>query len=124
MDNDVSNTCVDHWSKRMIALIADNLEAIRTLCRKHGVRNLDLFGSAATGSFNPASSDLDFVVDLGEYTPGTADRYLDLITDLEELLGTPVEMVTAPSITNPYFRQTVNEQRMKVYETRDRPEAA
>ncbi len=111
-------------SNGMIALISDNLEAIRDLCREYGVRRLDLFGSAATGAFNPETSDIDFVVDLGEYTPGTADRFLDLIADLEDLLGYPVEMVTAPSIPNPYYRQAVDEQRMKVYETRDRPEAA
>lgn len=108
----------------MIALISDNLEAIRDLCRQYGIRRLDVFGSAATGAFNPETSDLDFIVDLGEYTPGTADRFFDLMADLEDLLGYPVQIVTEPSITNPYFRQAVDVQRNRIYETRDRPEAA
>ena len=99
----------------MISLISENIAAIQALCRHYGIRKLDLFGSAATGSFDPETSDIDFVVDLGEYTPGTADRYLDLITDLENLLGYPVQMVTEPSIKNPYFRQSIDEQRVGVY---------
>lgn len=108
------------WS----ALITANLEAIRDLCRKHGIRKLDLFGSAATGTFDPSRSDLDFIVDLGEYTPGTADRLFSLIEDLETLLGYRVQMITVRSITNPYFQQSVDEQRVNLYEPTDRQAAA
>lgn len=38
------------------------LEAITNLCREYGVTRLDLFGSAARGTFDPAASDLDFVL--------------------------------------------------------------
>jgi predicted nucleotidyltransferase len=38
----------------MIAVVTDNLEAIRALCRKYEVRSLDLFGSAVTGAFDSA----------------------------------------------------------------------
>lgn len=108
----------------MIELIRDNQQAIRDLCRQYGIRKLDVFGSAATGAFDPARSDIDFLVDLGEYTPGTAVRYLDLIADLEDLLGYPVQMVTQPSITNPYFRQAVDAQRVRIYEAPDSEAAA
>ncbi len=108
----------------MIAVISDNLEAIRDLCRKHGIRKLDLFGSAATGAFNPETSDLDFIVDLGEYTPGTADRLFDLIEDLEALLGFRIQMVTTRSITNPCFQQSIDEQRERLYEQTDRQAVA
>lgn len=97
----------------VIALITDNLEAIRQLCRTYGIRRLDVFGSGATGGFDPETSDVDFIVDLGDYTPGTADRYLDLANALEALLGRPVDLVTEPSIRNPYFRQGVDAQRTK-----------
>jgi predicted nucleotidyltransferase len=108
----------------MIDLIRDNHQQIVELCRRYSIRRLDLFGSAATGAFDPASSDIDFLVDLGEYTPGTAVRYLDLIADLEDLLGFSVQMVTQPSITNPYFRQAVDTQRVTLYEAPDSEAAA
>lgn len=41
----------------MITLIEDNKDAIVKLCKQYGVRRLALFGSAATGAFDPATSD-------------------------------------------------------------------
>jgi predicted nucleotidyltransferase len=108
----------------MIELIRDNQQAIADLCRQYGIRKLEVFGSAATGVFDPATSDIDFLVDLGEYAPGTAVRYLDLIADLEDLLGYPVQMVTQRSITNPYFRQAIDAQRVTIYEAPDSEAAA
>jgi len=37
------------------------------LCRRYGVRKLELFGSATDGAFDPRTSDLDFLVD---FDPG------------------------------------------------------
>jgi predicted nucleotidyltransferase len=108
----------------MIDLITDNLEAIRDLCRRYEIQKLDLFGSAATGDFNPETSDLAFIVDPGKYTDGTDFRYLDFISDLEELLGFRVQMISARSITNPYFRLSVDEQRMSLHEQTNRQAAA
>ena len=100
----------------MISLITDKKDAITSLCRTYGIRRLDVFGSAATGAFQPDTSDIDFVVDLGEYDHTVAERYLDLIAALEDVLGHPVQMITEPSIRNPYFRAAVDEQRVTVYE--------
>lgn len=58
----------------MIDLVANKRDEIAALCRKYNIKRLDLFGSAATGAFDPATSDLDFVVDLGEYESGVARR--------------------------------------------------
>jgi predicted nucleotidyltransferase len=100
----------------MIDLITDNLEGIRSLCRAHGVVRLDVYGSAATGGFDQDTSDVNFVVDLGEYAPGTAFRYLDLIADLEDLLGRDVHMVTEGSIDDPLLSDIIANQRETVYE--------
>jgi predicted nucleotidyltransferase len=100
----------------MIALIADNRDAIAALCKEFGMRKLDLFGSAATGKFDPETSDVDFVVDPGGYERGAARRYLDFISAMEDLLGRRVDMITEDSISNPYFREAVDEQRVTIYE--------
>jgi len=52
----------------MIALVADNLPAIRALCQEYEVVRLDLIGSAATGEFDPDRSDIDFLI---EWAPET-----------------------------------------------------
>jgi predicted nucleotidyltransferase len=108
----------------MISLIADNLQSISVLCQQFGVRKLELFGSAASGCFDPATSDVDFIVDLGGYAPGTAARYLDLIEALQQLLGRSVHLITGDSIRNPYFREAVDEQRITLYEARDQQAVA
>lgn len=108
----------------MIALISDNLEAIRDLCRQYGIRRLDLFGSAATASFDPARSDLDFIVDLAGYEPGVSRRFGDFARALEEVLGFKVELLTDEEIENPYFRESVRLQRETVYAYGGREAAA
>lgn len=108
----------------MIALIEDNRETIAALCRKYGIRKLDVFGSAATGAFDPDSSDIDFIVDLGEYERGVSRRYFRFIDALEELFGQQVDLITEVQIRNPYFRHSVEGQRTNVYDARDREAVA
>lgn len=108
----------------MIELLQDNQTAIADLCRQYRIRKLEVFGSAATGAFDPATSDVDFVVDLGEYERGVAKRFLHFAYALEALLGRRVDLVTEASITNPYFRHSVSQSREPVYEGGDREAAA
>ena len=100
----------------MIALIENKRDEIAALCRKYRIKRLDVFGSAATGEFDPKTSDIDFLVDLGGYEPGVSDRYLDFANALEKLLGYDVDLVTENSIRNPYFRRSVDRSRESVYE--------
>ena len=51
----------------MHALIAGKLDEIIRLCRDHGVRRLEILGSAARGTdFDVAKSDVDFLVEFEE----------------------------------------------------------
>ena len=109
----------------MNPLVAQHLDAIRALCREYGVRRLDLFGSAAIGAFDAATSDLDFVATFADTrSPGYADRYLAFAEGLEAIFGRPVDLVTERAIQNPYFREAVEATRQPVYDERDAPAAA
>lgn len=91
--------------------------ALVELCRRHRVRRLDLFGSAATGAFDPARSDLDFLVEFQELQPGTYfDAYFGLREGLEALFGREVDLVTLPSLRNPYFRKRVMAERRPLFQ--------
>lgn len=100
----------------MHAAIFSRREDIAALCRQFGVKRLDLFGSAAEGSFDPLRSDFDFLVDLGE-RPSAAyvDAYFGLHESLEQLLGRPVDLVTERSVTNPHLRQSILQSRQPLY---------
>jgi uncharacterized protein len=61
-------------------IVERNLPVIAELCRRFGVRRLDLFGSTATGRFDPARSDLDFLV---EFEPDIGGKsYFRLLEEL------------------------------------------
>ncbi len=91
-------------------------KAIAQLCRRHGVRQLDLFGSGASAEFDEQRSDLDFMVDFVERRPeGAADRYFGLMEDLQALLGRRVDLVMRSAIRNPYFLRAADRQRLSLY---------
>jgi predicted nucleotidyltransferase len=101
----------------MIRLIEDNREAIKDLCTRYRVRQLEIFGSALSGeSFRSERSDLDFLVEFlpleqGEY----ADTYFGLLESLEALFDRHVDLVMPGAIKNPYFLESVNRNREVLY---------
>lgn len=100
----------------MNAEIASQRAAIERLCRRHGVRRLELFGSAATGLDRPGTSDLDFLVEFEDAPPGGyAEAYFGLLESLEALFGRSVDLVVASAIKNPYFRESIERTKVVVY---------
>lgn len=97
-------------------VVATHLEEVRALCREYGVLRLDVFGSAAKGTFDPETSDLDFVASFADRKNlDYADRYFDFAEALEALFGRHVDLITEQGIKNPYFREEVDETRRRVY---------
>ena len=83
--------------------LSDRRKDILDLARRHGARNLRLFGSEARGDARP-DSDIDLLVDMED-----GRSLLDLIglgQDLEDLLGRHVDVVTASSL-HPRIRENV-----------------
>lgn len=109
----------------MVDLITDNLEAIAALCEKHGVRKLEVFGSAANGAFDPETSDVDFVIEFLDYGPLIVDRFFGFAEDVETLLGRSADFIFGNQpIKNPYLRASVNKTRVTIYESAHREVAA
>lgn len=96
--------------------VARHQEALERLCRQFRVRRLELFGSAATGSFRPGESDVDFLVEFEPLPSGMLfDLYFGLLEGLEDLFARPIDLVMASAIKNPYFRQSVDETKVLVF---------
>ncbi len=90
--------------------IAENRESLVDLCRRSGVRRLDVFGSAARGAdFNAATSDVDFLVQFGAQGDDLA-RFVDLKDELEALVGRPVDLVDRNAIEA--SRNTIRKRRI------------
>jgi predicted nucleotidyltransferase len=103
----------------MIDVIEQHRSQIEQLCRKYDVHRLDVFGSAVDGRrYDPGRSDIDFLVDFNNFTiHNAADRYFDLLIELETLLGRKVDLVSNSAIRNPYFRKSVDSERVNLYAT-------
>jgi len=101
----------------LIELVETKRSELAELCKSYGVERLYLFGSAATSRFVPASSDLDFVVEMADRQPtgSYADRYFGLLEGLERLFGRPVDLVVESAIRNPYFREAVEKTKTLLY---------
>ena len=85
------------------------------LCETHKVKSLYAFGSVLTDKFN-SESDIDLIVDFANIpVEDYADNYFDLKFSLQEVLNRPIDLLEEKAIRNPYFRQSVNQQRQLVY---------
>lgn len=100
------------------AIITDHQDEIEALCRKFHVRRLEVFGSAATGDWDPSSSDIDFLVKFDAEASWKAE--FNLAEALQGLLDRDVDLVADFEFKNPYFRRSVEASRTHLWgETRD-----
>jgi uncharacterized protein len=96
--------------------LSQHQDAITRLCDDLSVRELRVFGSAVTERFDPAHSDMDFVVEFfNPDAPGIADRYMALADGLELIFQRPVDLVTRQAMKNPVFRRTVDSTSQSLY---------
>lgn len=87
---------------------------IAALCRRLGVRTLDVFGSAVGDDFDPERSDVDVLVEVAPEQL-TMANYFELRAGLVEILGRPVDVVDIGAMRNPYFAAQVMATREALY---------
>ena len=91
-------------------------QQIAALCRRFHVRRLEVFGSALRDDFNPACSDVDFLVEFATSPDiNVFEAYGDLWRQLGELLGRPVDLVMPAALSNPYVKAGIEAHRELVY---------
>ena len=89
--------------------LAVDPQVLAAVCRRHRVAKLEVFGSRAHG-IPRADSDVDLLVSFADgYMPSlfAADGFMALVSELEQLFGHPVDLLTRASVEqdpNEYFR--------------------
>jgi uncharacterized protein len=99
-----------HATRRtaVLASLEANRAAIATVCERHGVRRLEVFGSALRDDFRPGQSDVDLLVELAPMAPyARVDAYFGLLDDLRGLLGPNVDLVMVGAVKNPYIAEQI-----------------
>lgn len=101
----------------MNQVIAERRSQIAELCRKFGVRELALFGSAVRSDFDDSTSDIDFVVDFGDTPAGmnAAQQYFGLLTSFQQLFARHVDLVEAVALKNRYMIREIARTKVPVY---------
>jgi predicted nucleotidyltransferase len=87
---------------------------LTAICRRHRVKRLGVFGSAARGDLTE-SSDLDLLV---EFEKGAETSLFDMVhlqEDLSHLFGRKVDLATPAILENPYRRQAVLKDLREIY---------
>jgi uncharacterized protein len=99
----------------MSPLIEDNLEEIGRLCRLHGVRKLELFGSILREDFDPERSDVDMLVEFEPEAANSFANFLQLKEALEDLFARRVDLVELRAIRNRRLRHYIEQSKSPVY---------
>jgi len=96
--------------------LAELKEVLAGPCRRHPVKSLTVFGSVARGE-NSGSSDLDLLVQFQEMTPVEyARHYFDLLHEIQDAVGSEVDLLTPRGVTRPSLERNIREQGITVYE--------
>jgi uncharacterized protein len=100
----------------MIALIAQKQPTIVQLCERFHVSRLSIFGSATRDDFDPASSDIDLLVEFDPSAdPDYARNYREFRRELEHAFGKRVDLLSDQAIRNPYLRRSIELNRVQLY---------
>lgn len=96
-------------------LIDKNIKRVKTLCEKHKVEKLYLFGSATNESFSK-ESDMDFLVkfkisDLSLYF----DNYMSFKEKLGEIFKREIDLVEEQTLRNPILINSINKNKELIY---------
>ena len=83
-------------------------------CDEYGVKRLDLFGSLARGDNSP-TSDVDLLVEFEDPDLKPSKRFFGFLHYLEDALGCGIDLLTANSLKNPYFRERVIREKVNIY---------
>lgn len=88
--------------------ISELIEQVTEICKKNGVKRLDLFGSFATGTSTPPS-DIDFVV-------YGCNNLIKLETDLEQIETLrKIDIFDYDSIHNEFLREDIHKYGKQIY---------
>lgn len=98
-----------------MSILDKNFSEITSLCSKHKVSKLFVFGSILTKRFNK-SSDIDFLVDFdGVDIYEYADNYFGFKNSLENLFKRQIDLIENKAIKNPFLRKSIDSSKQLIY---------
>lgn len=100
----------------MHPLIENNRQAISRLCRLHGVKRLEVFGSILRDDFDAERSDVDVLVEFDPAVVANFSNFLDLKDSLEALFRRPVDLMELSAVRNRRLRHYIEQSKSSIYD--------
>ena len=98
-------------------IVSNNIAEIKRLFNQYKVKRAYAFGSVCTDRFNE-KSDIDLLIAFqdGLNPIEYGDNYFSLVDALEKLFQRHVDLITEPTLRNPYFIQSLTKTKTPIYE--------
>ena len=97
-----------HLIEMVIQEILQQQEALSALCKKYHVQQLEVFGSAASGRFDAAKSDIDFLVTFENVPQARSfNIFFDFKDDLQILFKREIDLLEPGAIRNPNLIRSI-----------------
>jgi hypothetical protein len=91
-----------------------DMSRIAEFCRKWKITELALFGSVLRDDFRP-DSDVDVLVRLQPGHGLSLFDWVDMIEELQQLFGRPVDLVEREGLQNPFRRYSILTSKQVIY---------
>lgn len=100
----------------MLTLLAEKLPELERLCKLHGVRRLEVVGSAAREiDFDPERSDIDLLVEFAPRCLPSLSAFFKLREAIAYAVGRPVDLLMLEAVRNPYLKASLERNRRLLY---------
>ena len=88
---------------------------ISPLCKKYRIAYVDAFGSVTRSDFKDGS-DIDLIIEFLEpRRDKISSRFFGFMHAVEDRFHLKVDLLTENSLQNPYLKQEVNKDRIRIY---------
>lgn len=94
--------------------IAIDQQKIEAFCRRWKIAEFSIFGSVLREDFGP-ESDVDVLISFEPDIPWSLFDWMDMIEELQGILGREVDMVEKSGLRNPFRRQAILSTRQLIY---------
>ncbi|HQG38349.1 MAG TPA: nucleotidyltransferase domain-containing protein [Chitinophagales bacterium] len=100
----------------MQAIITDNINSIKEICRNHHVKEMAVFGSVTKDYFTD-KSDIDVLIEFNDdiKLEDYSTNYFSFENSLNTLLKKEIDLVSKKFIENPYFLKSINLNKQILY---------
>ncbi|MGI8952159.1 MAG: nucleotidyltransferase family protein [Chitinophagaceae bacterium] len=106
----------------MHSIIENNKEQIIELCKRHHVKELFVFGSAARDKDFSDESDIDILVNFQNLSPDTNEQVFYIVENrdkleeqLKKVFKRNIDLIEEKNISNKYLRYFINKDKRLLY---------